>query len=309
MRRILFLTVLSVGLFSCSKEDLGDNSLSNQEANNEASKPNPNSTSSYSDYNVNAAASTDGSLWTYTITKSRPNSKDLSHFIIDLNNCGEESASFADIIYATVNGQPADLTPTEGVGTGCNPQATTLNFIKINVNGSGPWVLVIKYDRGYEVVEADSWIKAGSSCSKGRSLAPGCPRENYCSFSQGYFFANGALNNGSSVFWTDGLTIGGITYTQAQGMNIWSIDRGPGGNQTLNGFFQLGSVRLSSVDSEVQPQVDIIEAYFTAVGNVYGYLVNNTHFDFPASAGGYTSSQVANAGGEIGNYIDTHHCE
>lgn len=309
MGKILLLTVLIVGLISCSKEDLGDNSLSNQGVNTDASKGNGNSTSSYSDYNVNVAVSADGTLWTYTITKSKPKSKDLSHFIIDLNNCGEESASFADIIYATVNGVTADLTPSEGSGTGCNPQATTLNFIKINVDGSGPWVLVIKYDRGYDVVEADSWIKAGNSCNKGKSLAPGCPVEEYCSFSQGFFFANGALNNGASAYWTDGLTIGGVTYTQAQGMNIWRIDRGRGGNQTLNGFFQLGAVRLSGVESEVQAQVDIIDAYFTAVGNVYDYLVDNSYFAFPNSAGGYTSAQVANAGSAIGTYIDAHHCE
>lgn len=307
MRKILFLTLLTFGL-GCSNEEVGgEDNLSSAAL----QKGNANSSSSYSDYNVNVSVSPDGSLWTYTITKSKPKSKDLSHFIIDLNNCGDESASFADIVYATFNGSTADLTPSEGQGTGCNPQATTTNFVKINTSGSGPYVIVIQFDRGYEVVTADSWIKAGTSCNSAPSLAPGCPRTPYCSFSQGFFFANGSLNNGASAFWADGLTIGGVNYSHLQGREIWSIDRGFGGNQTLNGFFQLGAVRLSGVETAVQTQVNTIEAYFTAVGNVYNYLVTvggNTYFALPLSAGGVTATQVAQAGGAIGTYVDANHC-
>ncbi len=308
MKKILLLTLITIGLIGCSNEEAGsDDNLSAAAL----QKGNSNSNSSYSDYGVNVTVSPDGSLWTYTISKSKAKSKDLSHFIIDLNNCGDESASFANIVYATTNGAPSDLTPSEGQGTGCNPQASTTNFIKINVDGSGPWIIVIQFDRGYDVVEADSWIKAGTSCNMAKTLAPGCPRDPYCSFSQGFFFANGALNNGASAFWSDGLTIGGINYTQAQGMDIWSIDSGYGGNQVLNGFFQLGAARLSGIESAVQANADIIEAYFTAAGDIHNYLITvngHTYFNIPTPLGGYTAAQVANAGGAIGSYIDANHC-
>ncbi|TVZ59908.1 hypothetical protein NA63_2451 [Flavobacteriaceae bacterium MAR_2010_105] len=315
MKNIFLVTLISLGLISCSNEELGLNDHSAEiSANAQYSlkKGNPNSNSSYTDYNVHVGVSADGTLWTYNITRSKPNAKNLSHFIIDLGNCGDESASFANIIYATVNGAPANLVPTEGSGTGCDPQATTTNFVKVNTEAATSWVIVIKFDRGYASAEADSWIKAGTSCNSAKSTAPGCPIEDYCSFSQGFFFANGALQNGASASWVNGLTIGGVTYTQAQGMTIWSVDRGPGGNQVLNAFFQLGAVRLSGVDSEVQTQADIIDAYFTAVGNVFDHLVTvngKTYFNLPTNGGGYTVAQVIAAGSAIATFVDENHCD
>ncbi|WP_299394621.1 hypothetical protein [uncultured Gelidibacter sp.] len=310
MKKILLLALFSFCLTSCSNQEATSDDTS---AMNALQKGSRNSTSASTDYLVSVSQNSDGSLWTYIISKNpETRAKDLGHYIIDLNNCGDESASFANIVYANVNGNPADLTPSEGQGTGCNPQATTNNFIKINVDGSGPWVIEIKFERGYEAVMSNSWVKAGNSCTMGSVLAPGCPKVPYCSFSQGFFFANGALKNGSSEFWTNGLMIGGTTYTQADGMNIWSIDRGYGGNQVLNGFFQLGAVRLSGAEASVQSHVDIIEAYFTAVGNVLEYQTTSngkTYFNLPTEAAGVTASQVAKAGGAIGKFIDENHCD
>lgn len=76
-------------------------------------------------------------------------------------------------------------------------------------------------DRGYETfTTAKCWLKAGTSCNSGLIPAPGCPKEARCSYSQGYMFANGATQNGASSFWANGLTIGGINYTQANGNDI-----------------------------------------------------------------------------------------
>jgi len=273
------------------------------------------STSQWGDYNVSVTVSPDGTVWTYTITRLKPKAKDLSHFIIDLNNCGDQSATFGDIVWATVNGSPANLSPTEGSGTTCNPQATTTNFVKFDdLQSATSWVLVLKFDRGYSIAEtAAAWIKAGTSCNQGTVSGPGCPTENYCSFSQGFFFANGAVNNGAGQFWVNGLTIGGVTYTQAQGNNAWFIDRGKGGDQTLNGFFQLGAIRLSGIESEVAADAAIIEAYFTGL-NIFTTLVtttgNNpyTYFNLPATSNGIAKSDVIAAGGRIGSFIDANHC-
>lgn len=313
MKRLILLAFVVFSTFGCSDEPVTVTSDASMSAS--TAKPSPTSTSQWGDYNISVTVSTDGSIWTYTITRLKANAKNLSHFIIDLNNCGDQSPAFGDIIWGTVNGNPANLVPTEGSGTTCNPQATTTNFVKFNdLQAATSWVLVLKFDRGYSIADtAAAWIKAGTSCNQGTISGPGCPIEEYCSFSQGFFFANGAVNNGASLFWVNGLTIGGVNYTQAQGNNAWFIDRGPGGDQTMNGFFQLGAVRLSGIESEVAADAAIIDAYFTGI-NIFTTLVTTTgnhpytYFNLPATSNGITKSQVIAAGGRIGTFVDANHC-
>lgn len=314
------LAMLSILIFACQKESTLTHTSFEQSTTALAAganaKGSPKSNSSFSDYSIGVNVSSDGTTWTYTITRAKPSAKDLSHLIIDLNNCGEQSATFANIISATVNGAPANLTPTEGSGTGCNPQASTTNFVKVNFSNATSWVLVITFERGYSIYEtADGWVKAGTSCNLGKIKAPGCPLTAYCSFSQGYFFANGALNNGASAFWTNGLTVGGTTYSQADGMNFWDIDKGKGGDQTMNAFFQLGAIRLSSVESAVSTDAATIEAYFTGLNlkNLIatGFNSNGTtypYFNLPATNNLVTKAAVIAAGSNIGAYIDNNHC-
>ncbi|RYZ26924.1 MAG: hypothetical protein EOO10_14205 [Chitinophagaceae bacterium] len=313
------LALFTFGFFACQKESSLNKELSEKTtalAPGAAAKASPKSMSSFGDYSIAVTMSPDGKTWTYNITRAKQNAKNLSHLIINLNNCGEESATFANIVSATVNGAPADLKPTEGGGTGCDPQETTNNFVKINFSEANSWLLVITFDRGYNAEEsALGWVKAGTSCNTGTIKAPGCPLTSYCSFSQGYFFANGALNNGASSYWTSGLTIGGTTYTQAQGMNFWSIDKGKGGDQTMNAFFQLGAVRLSSNEGSVGDDAAIIEAYFTGMdlnnkiatgnnpnGSTYQY------FNLPVTNNNITKEAAIAAGSRIGEYIAANHC-
>ena len=316
MKKIILILFVTLFTLSCSNEQVKVDSQAIITTNSTAlTAKAAASTSNWGDYNIAVSVSADGSVWTYNITRAKANAKNLSHFIIDLKNCGINSATFGDIIWATVNGNPADLSPTEGSGTTCNPQATTDNFVKFaNVPTSTTgWTLVLKFDRGYEIFATGAaWLKAGTSCNQGVIAAPGCPKEERCSFSQGYFFANGADNNGASDLWINGLIIGGINYTQTQGNLAWSIDRGRGGDQTMNGFFQLGAVRLSGAESEVAADAAIIDAYFNGI-NIFATIVTvNTptyqYFNLPASSGGYTKAQVVAAGAKIGEYIDANHC-
>lgn len=164
--------------FSCSSEPVV---LETQTTTNSTkfSAKSANSVSNSGDYNVAVAVSRDGTEWTYTITRAVSKAKTLSHFIIDLNNCGRQSATFADIISATVNGSPANLSPTEGSRTGCNPQEITTNFVKFDVEEATSWVIILKYTRGYEIFTTGaSWLKAGTSCNQAVISAPGCPKYN-----------------------------------------------------------------------------------------------------------------------------------
>ena len=310
------LFVVAFATFSCSNEP-SETNVSTITTSNVLSKINASnakataSTSNWGDYNIAVSVSSDGSEWTYTITKTKSTSKTLSHFIISLDNCGENSATFSDVIYATVNGLATDLSTIEGSGTGCNPQATTTNFIKFpTFSAATSWVLVIKFDRGYEIfATGTAWLKAGSSCNQGVIPAPGCPKEDRCSFSQGFFFSNGSEMNGASLLWANGLIIGGYSYTQLQGELAWTTNNGPGKDTTLNAFFQLGAVRLSGVESEVAANAAIIDAYYSAIGSdVFGTINSSGDFVLPSIAGGYTKDQVKAAGSAIGAYIDANHC-
>ena len=312
-------------LLSCTKEGRITNNETTTATAAVSTKGSPKSTSNFGDYAIALSVSSDGKVWTYTITRAKSSAKNLSHLIFDLNNCGDQSATFANIVSATLNGQPANLSPTEGSGTGCDPQSTTTNFVKINFTAATSWVLVLTFDRGYETfATANAWVKAGTSCNIGTLPAPGCPKEDYCSFSQGFFFAPGSSNNGASALWANGLTIGGVTYTQADGTNFWNLDKGNGGDQTMNAFFQLGAVRLSGVEDQVTATlsiegvdvnvVDVIDTYFSGLNvtstittgykgpNSYQYLA------LPATSNGITKAQAVAAGSAIGAYIDANHC-
>lgn len=311
MKKITLLFILAFGAFSCTNETTNsetttlNSSTSKVTTNSKASAA---STSNFTDYNIAVSVSPDGSQWTYTVTKAKTNAKTLSHFIISLDNCGENSATFSDVISTSINGVPTDISTTEGSGTGCNPQETTTNFIKFpSFSAADSWTIVIQFDRGYETFATSAaWIKAGSSCNQGTVPAPGCPKEDRCSYSQGYFFANGANNNGASDLWANGLIIGGISYSQTAGMDIWDFNNGKGKDTTLNAFFQLGAVRLSGAESEVASYAAIIDAYFNGINVTNSYI--NGSYVLPAEAGGYTKDQVKTAGSAIGSYIDTHHC-
>jgi hypothetical protein len=296
----LALVLVSV-FFACKKSAVTEPSLTSA-----AGKGSSKSTSNFGDYNiVLTSVSTDGKTWTYTITKNA-GAKNLSHLIIDLQNCGDQSATFSDIVEATVNGLPADLSGSEGGGTGCNPQST--NFVKINFSAATQWVLVITFDRGYNVAEsATAWVKAGTSCNTGTIQAPGCPKTSYCSYSQGYFFANGVEQNGALAFWANGVTIGGTNYSQTEGAHFWDVNTGQGSDQVMNSFFQLAAVRLSDAEADVASYAAIIDAYFTGL-NVNNYISANQFVGLPASNGGYTKAQVKAAGSAIGTYIQAHHC-
>lgn len=331
MKKISLLLAVALFAFSCSSEPLSldaesqsvDNSALSAKAGSTTKAPSIASTSNFTDYTISVSVSPDGSEWTYTINKAKSTAKTLSHFIIDLNNCGDQSATFGDILWATVNGVPTDLSPSEGKGTTCNPQDITNNFVKFPAfSTASSWTLVLKFDRGYETfATAAAWVKAGTSCNQGVIPGPGCPKEDYCSFSQGFFFANGSENNGANLLWANGVTIGGITYTKAQGNAAWDIDRGPGGDITMNAFFQAAAVRLSGVDSQVAGDIAIIDAYFKGM-DIYSKLTTGTqgnnktyqYFNLPTSVVDSvtnvvtTAAMVDAAGTRIANYIEANHC-
>lgn len=292
---------------SDSSQNVGPNT-------NAGAKGSSKSTSNFGDYNIALSTSSDGAIWTYTITKN-PGAKNLSHFILNLDNCGDQSPTINDILWATVNGGPATLADSEGQGTTCYPQATTNNFVKFdNLGAADSYVIVIKFDRGYQVANTTGWLKAGTSCNSGAVQGPGCPIAALCSMSQGYYFAKGSWQNGADDVWTNGggVTLGGNTYTHAEGAAIWNANTGRGSNGNIRAFFQYSAIKLSgtdySQDADLLAAMTTIENYFSTRPKI---TASPNNFLTTNSSNAYGADALYNAqaaAGFIGNWICNHHC-
>ena len=303
---VLFV-LASMALWTACTEDSGALNPGDEAASSR--KASPKSTQDIGEYQVTTTVTENGELWTYQIVREKPSAKNLSHIILDLENCGNLSATYNDINYATVNGAPAVFDNTEGQGTNCSPQSLTSNFVKIGLPAASSWTIVIKYDRGYEqATGANAWIKAGTTCSKTTLSAPGCPITNRCSFSQGYFFAKGSFKNGASDLWQNGLTVGGINYTQEEGTTFWDNNKGPGKDDVLRAFFQLGAVRLSGAESGIASDAALIDAYFSGINVVSAYNSTTKEWTFPTMNNDILEVDASLAAGRIGAFVDANHC-
>jgi len=128
------------------------------------------------DYNVTVQTSQagGGSTWTYTIAKATTKTKDLGHFIIDFNSCGERSASLGHILSATVDGVDwmGKIEASEG-RAGCN--VSSPNFVKFDdLPAADTHVIQFTLDDVYPVVETTSWLRAGTLCTRKSVVGPGC---------------------------------------------------------------------------------------------------------------------------------------
>jgi hypothetical protein len=115
-----------------------------------------------------------GSTWKYTITKATRDAQDLGDFIVNFNNCGEQSPSLAHIVSATVDGVDwfGQLEASEG-RTGCDVDST--NFVMFdNLPDADTHVIEFTLDDIYPTVEATGWLKAGRACVRKAMLGPGC---------------------------------------------------------------------------------------------------------------------------------------
>src|ERR687891_593087 len=83
------------------------------------------------DVSVQVSEAGGGTTWTYTITRTAEDAKELGHFVLNFDTCGGQSPAIASILSATVNGVNwlDRIQATEGV-TGCGlPSA---NFVKFD---------------------------------------------------------------------------------------------------------------------------------------------------------------------------------
>ena len=146
----------------------------NNKALKEAKAKNDNTQSSENSFDIQVT--TDGTTWTYVITKTGKNA--LSHFILNLDNCDwSKLLSPSMIESATVNGSPAQLETSPGNGTGCNVEEISTNIIKFD-NLADVDVHTITFTlkqqfHNYQLTTV--WLKAGNTCFTQEVHGPCCP--------------------------------------------------------------------------------------------------------------------------------------
>jgi hypothetical protein len=171
----LFLALAFIG--SACVDESSEISSKGNNADKKAAKlksnSNSNSQSNFGDYNIEVSVA--GKVWTYTITKN-PGAKGLSHFVLNFQNCGGSSSNIDNIVWATVNGQPAIISNSEG-NTGCNVEALTTNFVKFDdLKDADSYTIVFELDKLIgNFVTSTAWLKAGTSCFAYQVVAPCCP--------------------------------------------------------------------------------------------------------------------------------------
>ena len=116
-----------------------------------------------------------------------------------------------------------------------------------------------------------------------------------CSLSQGFWFAS------PQSVWTS-VSVGGQTYTKAEGLAIWNSSNAGGMADSKKGFLQVAAIKLSgstvlSTDS-VWTDVAIVEAWLSSLNKLT-----------PSTLNDFSNSNAAQAAGRIGDWIDANHCE
>jgi hypothetical protein len=114
------------------------------------------------------------STWRYTIDKTTAETKNLGHFILDLDSCGNQGPTIANVVSATVNGVDWSdhLESSEG-RTGCN--VASPNFVKFDdLPAADTHVVEFTLDDIHPPMDTTAWLKAGRSCRRTPVLGPGC---------------------------------------------------------------------------------------------------------------------------------------
>ena len=124
----------------------------------------------------------------------------------------------------------------------------------------------------------------------------GCKQDEFCSFSQGLFFASPHQWPVATV------TVGGYVYTEAEGREIWNCSNAGGMKDSKKGFAQVAALKLSGLyppttgDAQTDADVVTIETWLAGLGKL-------SCANLPTG-----NAAVAAAAGRIGTWITENHC-
>jgi hypothetical protein len=195
------------------------------------------------------------------------------------------------------------IVPTPELAQDPSQGCTSANVFKFNFGTIGSSVSQYKLvlygnyaseDNNFAVFKSG----ANTGCCTRSIPGVGCKVEETCSLSQGYYFAKpGPTWAGINV------TVGGKTYTEAQGRAIWTCSNAGGIPASKKAFTQVAALYLSGAyptgNSSVDADVVFLENWLLGLNKLVAcsYLPNDA------------SGMAAAAAGRIGDWINENHCD
>ena len=313
-----FATLLSTSFMSCQKESLSSDS--NGKINPEVAgkvKP-PIINSNCTGYNVTLDKTADAishtTTFIWSIQNPNPGSgsgttiQNLSHwtFIPGCPGNNGLEQNWADIVSAAYNTGAGwvEIVPVPDLKPDPSQTCTSANVFKFNFGTSGTTATQYRLvlSGNYGTADNQAFFKSGSStgCCEKTILGIGCKVEETCSLSQGYYFAK------PGPTWPTGMvSVGGFTYTEAEGRAIWNCSNAGGIGDSKKAFTQVAALMLSGAyptgNAQIDADVVTIQTYLSALGQklvACSYLPTGTVASAPAAA----------AAGRIGTWISNNHC-
>ena len=250
--------------------------------------------------------------FTWCITNPNPGNgtggtiQNLSHwnFIPGCpGNLGLEQ-NWSDIVsasYSTDGGTIWNtITPTPVLTPDPSQSCSNANVFKFiyGTSGSTPTCYRLVLQGNYAQEDNTAVFKSGANTGCCVRTVPGigCKQDEFCSFSQGLFFA-------SPHAWpTPTVTIAGYVYTEAEGRAIWNCSNAGGMKDSKKGFTQVAALKLSGIaddlnlDPAVAADIVIIETWLAGLGKL-------SCDNLPTG-----NAPVASAAGRIGSWITANHC-
>jgi hypothetical protein len=314
----IFMVAAAVAMLfvACEKEQLTGEKISLSGENMSLSTFSSISTSPYKVVLENKISNVDGTFtWTWSVQNTNPGNgkigsgtvQDLSHWGVTLGTC----ATMADVVSGATSADGivwTAFTPSLQID---KSQACYANsVVKFDIgtvgNQKSYYKLTISKD-----LETDATVtalfKSGKNTGCGTFLFPGfgCPKPvKSCSLSQGYWFASPvSAQSGTAIkkWSSSGVTVGGHTYSEAEGRAIWGTSNQGGIPDSKSGFHQVAAIKLSgstvSPSASVWADVAIVEGWLSGLGKL-------STSNLPT---GNTAAKAA--AGRIGDWINANHCD
>jgi hypothetical protein len=291
-----------------------------------ASKTGPGNTASCLNYNVALARTFNGSQTTFiwTITNPSPGNgsngttQNLSHwsFVPGCPGADGLEQNWSDIIRAEYSYDGGTtwtvISPTPILKPDPSQTCSSANVFKFDFGTSGSTPTMYKMVvSGNYAEDANNFaiFKSGvkTGCCTRTVPGIGCKQEQNCSFSQGYWFGNGGHT------WPGTVTIGGYSYTEAEGRAIWNCSNGVvdgvgGLRDSKKGFSQVAALLLSNAyptgDAGIDADVATIQNWLATEAK----LVGCTNLPNQSAAKILLYGNAAEAAGRIGEWIIVNHC-
>jgi len=316
LRNLSLVCLITLSFFSCKKEINNKESLT-------ANKPVPGY--NCANYNVSLAVAHENgnTIFTWTVTNPNPGNgsgttlQDLSHWDFVPSTCLDQN--WQDVISASYNtgsGWVAitplpDIEPDPSLKKDGCYGADVFKFDQ-GTSGKTPTMYQMVLDGNWGTGDLHAYFKSGTNtgcCDKVIANAGiGCPVEEECSFSQGYWFANNAAHPDGVHPWNQTVTIGGYTYTNAEGLAIWNASNAGGIKDAKKAFTQLAAIKLSGIDANAA-------GLTAAVTTIESWLANYGAKLTAANLRNQTANEITLYGNAkaaadaISAWINANHCQ